>query len=555
VIAGTPKYVSNLADAIEGTTRYAAFKAAHRAEKLAVETSSPRRPMVYVGANDGMLHGFDANTNEERFAFIPTATIENLYKLPAQKYTGTGHQYYVDGTPVINDVYFDDAWHTVLVGTLRAGGRSLFALDITDPENITLLWEKSFGDTDLDNLGYTFPQPVIARLHTGNWAVVIGNGYGNQAGGAADKASLMIFNIKTGALQREMVVTGDISKANGLSSVRLADNNSDGVADYAYAGDLQGNMWRFDLVTTSPTSPTATDPFKRGTGFLGNIDANTFAVSYGGTPLYTATDSRAAGTATAQAIMAPPSLVRHPSTLGYLVIFGTGKYFESNDGNVDSTRANTLYGIWDRKTKAQMTSSRTALTRANLEAQTITEQPANPFSDSIAQGIRIVSNNSVQWYNTAATTQTDSDVDRWGWALDFKVTGSTPTYSGEMMINSMAVRGQTLLLSTLTPNSNPCAGDVDSWLYGLDPVTGGRTKFNVFDLNNDKTVDDYDKISLNGSVISSYKKPGSGGFTTNNGDIFTAPSQGGGMKYSSGPNSTGRQSWRAIEAPEEVPST
>ncbi|MGY4533751.1 type IV pilus assembly protein PilY1 [Pseudomonas sp. TE3786] len=553
VIVGTPKNVAYLMDAIEdlsgtGVRSYKRFKAANRATKNDGEDNSPRRPMVYVGANDGMLHGFDANTGEERFAFVPTAAIQNIYKLPAQRYTGSGHQYYVDGTPTVADVFFANAWHTVLVGTMRAGGRSLFALDITDPDHISLLWEKNFTDTGLSNLGYTFSQPTIARLHTGNWAAVIGNGYGNQSSSIADNASLMIFNIETGELQRELVVAGDNTKANGLSTPRLADNNSDGVADYAYAGDLQGNMWRFDLVTTRAV-PVTPDPFKRGTGFLGNINANNFAVAYGGTPLYKATDSRAASSATAQAITAPPSLVRHPSTLGYLVIFGTGKYFETTDSTVDSTRAMTLYGIWDRKTKGQNTSSRTALKRSDLQAQTINSQPTNPFKDNVAvQGIRIVSNNTVQWYVDDAKSTDDSQVNKWGWALDLKVVGSTPTYSGEMVINPMAARGQTLLLNTLTPNADPCKEGVDSWQYGLDPTTGGRTKFNVFDLDNSGTIDDNDAYVSGGAgtVVSAYKKPGSGGFTTNNGEVFTAPSQGGGMKYNTGPGTTGRQSWRAI---------
>jgi type IV pilus assembly protein PilY1 len=549
VIVGTPKNVGYLMDVIDGTSgaqSYNTFKAANRAEKTSTEVSSPRRPMVYVGANDGMLHGFDANTGEERFAFVPTAVIQNLYKLPAQRYTGSGHQYYVDGTPVVADVFFGNAWHTVLVGTLRAGGRSLFALDVTDPENISLLWEKSFTDTNLNNLGYTFSQPTIARLHTGNWAVVTGNGYGNQASSTADNASLLIFNIATGELQRELVVTGDTSKANGLSSPRLADNNADGVADYAYAGDLQGNMWRFDLVTTRAV-PVTPDPFKRGTGFLGNIAASNFAVSYGGSPLYKATDSRASGTATPQTIMAPPSLVRHPSTLGYLVIFGTGKYFETGDGTKDDTRAMTVYGIWDRKTKGQTTSTRTPPTRSSLQAQTITSQPStNPFSANVdVDGIRTVSDNTVQWYNTGATDTADSDVNKWGWALDLKVANSTPTYSGEMVISPMSARGQTLLLGTLTPNSDPCKEGVDSWIYGLDATTGGRTKYNVFDLDNSRTIDDNDSFTSNGSslVVSSYKSKGST-FTTNAGDLFGSNSSG--MKYSSGPGSTGRQSWRVI---------
>lgn len=493
--------------------------------------------MVYVGANDGMLHGFNADNGNEVFAYIPTAVLKNLYRLPAQNYNAAGHRFFVDGSPVVNDVYFNDAWHTVLVGTLRAGGRSLFALDITDPANITLLWERSFDDTlpaaDLDNLGYTFPQPTIARLHTGQWSVVTGNGYGNQGSSTPDKASLMIFNIETGALMRELVVTGDTTTANGLSGVKLADNNSDGIADYAYAGDLQGNMWRFDLVTTSST-PASPDPFLKSA--IGTIDASVFKVSYDGNPLYKAFDSRTPG-ATIQPISAPPSLVRHPSGKGYLVIFGTGKYFEIGDGIADTARALTLYGIWDKNTKAEVTSAPSPiLTRTNLQEQTIDLQPINTFAlNEAVKGIRILSQNSVDW-----TTKS-------GWRLDFKVSGVSN--DGEMLISPMSARGQTLLLSTITPNADPCSDGVGSWQYAIDPFTGGRTKFNVFDLDNSKDINNGDSYKQTGQpdkVISGYKKDGSGGFTTNNQEIFTSP-DGTGMKYSPGPTSKGRQSWRAIE--------
>jgi type IV pilus assembly protein PilY1 len=534
VIVTTPKYVSNLADRIEGLTStdassYTLFKAA----KLT------RTPMVYVGANDGMLHGFNVNSGDELFAYVPSAVLKNLYRLPAQNYNAAGHRFFVDGSPVVNDVYFGGAWHTVLVGSLRAGGRSLFALDITDPTDIKLLWERSFNDTtpaaDLANLGYTFSQPNIARLHTGQWAVVTGNGYGNQSSSTPDKASLMIFNIETGALMKELVVTGDTTIANGLSGVKLADNNSDGIADYAYAGDLQGNMWRFDLVTTSST-PASPDPFLKSA--IGNIDASTFKVSYDGRPLYSAFDGRSIGPAK-QAISAPPSLVRHPSGLGYLVIFGTGKYFETGDGTADTSRALTLYGIWDKETKGKTTSTPSPiLTRANLQAQTIDLEPANTFAANAAvDGIRILSQNTVDW-----TTKR-------GWLLDFKVTGASN--AGEMLINPMSARGQTLLLSTITPNADPCSDGVGSWQYAIDPYTGGRTKFNVFDLDNSKEIssdDSYKQTGQTDKVISGYKKDGSGGFTTNNQEIFTSP-DGTGMKYSPGPTSKGRQSWRAIETP------
>jgi type IV pilus assembly protein PilY1 len=312
-------------------------------------------------------------------------------------------------------------------------------------------------------------------------------------------------------------------------------------------------MWRFDLFPASARDGTGTDPFKRGTGGISDSASNAtdFAISYGGKPIYSAKDSRASG-ATGQTIMAAPSLVRHPTTLGYLVIFGTGKYFETTDGNVDSTRAQSLYGIWDRKTRAQSTSApSTALARTNLVSQTITEEAtSNPFAaNTNVEGIRTVSQNSIQWYTTGATDTSDSSVSKWGWVLDLKIDGSS-TLSGEMMVNPMATRGTTLLANTLTPNADPCKEGVDSWIYGLDPYTGGRTRYNVFDLNNDKTINDSDTYGSGNNVVSGYKKPGAGGFTTNNGEIYTSPGLGSGMMYSSGPTSTGRQTWRVI--PEEA---
>ncbi len=120
-----------------------------------------------------MLHGFDATNGEETFAFVPSAVFPKLHKLTGKSYEGAHHQFYVDGSPVVADVYMSGEWRTVLVGTLRAGGKGLFALDVTDPSNIKLLWEFDDGDIPQEKsvrLGYSFPRPTIARLHNGKWA-------------------------------------------------------------------------------------------------------------------------------------------------------------------------------------------------------------------------------------------------------------------------------------------------------------------------------------------------------------------------------------------------
>ncbi|NJM11548.1 MAG: hypothetical protein HC889_06400 [Synechococcaceae cyanobacterium SM1_2_3] len=157
-------------------------------------TYKNRRPMVYIGANDGMLHGFDAKTGKEVFAYVPNAIFSKLNALTEQTYIKQ-HQYYVDGSPTVIDVYVGDAWRTVLVSGLRAGGNSYFALDVTDPGTIdpitgdltnsgslteanaagVVMWE--FTDPDL---GLTFSQPSVVKLSDGTWVTVFGNGYNSK---------------------------------------------------------------------------------------------------------------------------------------------------------------------------------------------------------------------------------------------------------------------------------------------------------------------------------------------------------------------------------------
>lgn len=564
VVVGTPAYLAYLADAIENPTGtrtgyqgYSAFREANQ--------KSNRREMVYVGGNDGMLHGFNASTGVEEFAFIPTEVIKNLYRLTGQNYVGAEHRYFVDGTPIVRDVYMGDdtGWRTVLIGTLRAGGRALFALDITDPSQIKLLWE--FGTAKDTDLGYTFAQPEIVRLHTGEWAVLQGNGYDSTN----DKAALLIIDIKTGDLIKKITVPdtveNNVTLANGLSSVRGADNNGDGLVDYAYAGDLQGNLWRFDLVKASPSpdTPVAVDPFARTNTEVSSTTKTDFKLAYGNRPLFVAKDK--AGKR--QPITIQPSLVRHPTGYGYLVLMGTGKYFEASDANVDTSRAMTLYGIWDRKTKRQKTDTNTALagtrftsgtTLGRLMEQSFTEQQDNVvIGDDIQSAnrdIKLLSERIPQWYRTPAANETldipndDTAVNQWGWALDMAVTsasGTTARLEGEMIINNMTASGSILFLSSLTPNQDPCQAGADTWLYGVDAHTGGRTRFNVLDLNADRMVNSTDEY--NAKIVSGMRFPALGGFTLAPGNkVFGSDGAANPFTVGDDPNSSGRQSWHIV---------
>jgi type IV pilus assembly protein PilY1 len=552
VVVEGAQYLAHLAGTIDGTiAKYAAFRSANKSCTGAeAEGTSCRRSQVYVGANDGMLHAFDAKTGVEKFAFIPSAVIPHLNQLTASDYNEDGgrHRYYVDGTPVVRDVYIapkgstTKEWRTVLVGTLRGGGRSIFALDVTNPDDIKLLWEFGAGDDIPDeaaentpsDVGYSFPVPTLARLHSGEWAVVTGNGYDSASG----RASLLLIDIATGELIRNIPVatTGDAAVGNGLSSVRVADNNNDGIADYAYAGDLKGNLWRFDLIDTSGQDALTA---------VADADDD-YKVSFGGSPLFRARESYSTGAegsadGNSQAITAPPSLVRHPSLIGYIVIFGTGRYFSDTDKA--STDMQTLFGIWDKKTRGEPTSNTPLLTRSNLQAQTFGLQTTASFADgeaSASKTIRVLSQNKVGWDLTHIDSTASAG--KSGWYLDLKVGSSL---KGERVVDEMAVRGQALLVSTRTPESDPCSAGVEGWTYGINPFTGGRTGFNVFDLNGDNTVDIKDAYTTedDSQIASGFQTP-AGGFTLSGNMLFDT--SGSAIQTSFGPNTSGRQTWNIV---------
>lgn len=500
-VVGTPTYLPYLADRIDGSRgEYLAFQ-----KKYTTSGPNPGRPeLIYVGANDGMLHAISAADGSEVFAFIPQTLLQHMPKLTGQNYKGGGHRFYVDGSPIVRDVYINNQWRTVLVGTLRAGGKSLFALDVTEPgadgSGVKLLWEITNDTDDFENLGYSFPEPEITRLHSGEWAVLQGNGYDSADG----VASLFIIDIADGSLIKEIIAEEGEDGPNGLSSIRGADNNADGIVDYAYAGDLQGNLWRFDLSKTSSRTIVG-DPF--GPTNQSAVTAADYKVSYGGQPLYKARYSGGQ----VQPITSPPSLVRHPSRLGYLVLFGTGKYFEIDDAAPDTTKAHTMYAIWDRLTKAQSGSHPADLTRSNLQPQSIEQQKVTTFTNdgsSITRELRYISENDVTWYRDGVTpTQeaNNSNVQTWGWFVDLEVNSK----QGEMMIQRMSAQGDTLLFNTLTPNADPCADGATYWAYAVNPYTGGRTRHPTFDFNQDGKFDLQDTDG--GTVPSAYStaSPGS----------------------------------------------
>lgn len=513
VLVKDAQYLTYRADSLDGSDgKYRSFQ-----EKVA-----SRPPMIYVGANDGMLHAFNADDGKEVFAFIPTPVIENLDKLTDPDYGEGTHQFYVDGTPVVADVYYNNEWHTVLLGSLGAGGRGVFALDITNPAQPELLWELT-SDDDPD-MGYSLPQPSIARLHNGRWAALIPNGY-NSGSASEGKAVLFIVDIATGEVKKLEATTKETegSFSNGLSSVRTADFNGDGVVDYAYAGDLRGNIWRFDLLDTDSSTPFAKT----------TISADKFKVSFSGTPLFVATD----GT-TRQPITAAPSLVRHPTSMGYLVIAGTGRYLSGTDKT--STALQSVYGIWDRQTAGETAGTTKELSRIALQEQTITEETTTITGEN--RTVRLLSEENISWYQTDAADTEDHSVKTWGWFLDLKAEEA----KGERVVDDMRIYGDGLVFSTITPNADPCSAGLDGFIYAINPSTGGRTAYNVFDLSGDGLVNTDD--SQDGEVVSGLEAP-AGGWSISDGELYFT--DGSSIKIDAGNLSSGRQSWRLIPSADD----
>ncbi len=534
------RYLTGHANRIEGTSSdydYGQF----------LLDQQSRTPMVYVGANDGMLHAFNADTGREEFAFVPSAVIKNLHKLTGTGYGESNHQFFVDGSPVVADVFINNQWRTVLVGTLGAGGKGIFALDVTDVGKVgggpKLLWEfgeeqlQDKGDQLQDNksvkMGYSFPQPTIARLHNGKWAVVTGNGYSAE-GSTNGKAALLIIDVATGNLTTSLEVSGENGIANGLSTPKLADINGDGIADYAYAGDLQGNVWRFDM---APNNGDADNPFMRK-GEPRVSETVQFQVSFGANPLFTAktADNKR------QPVMAAPSIVRHPTGLGYLIVFGTGKYFAEGDKNGNPDIANTLYGVWDPTTKIARSANKSGFpyagnySRSNLQQQTMQSQLHSVTNGGEA---RLLSNHAVEWAEKRAdgswrTSKPGNSSLKAGWYFDLAI-------DREMIVADMLQFGRTLYLQSLVPNTDPCSSGVDNWSYAIDPVTGGRTLHHAWT--------DFRSTSVNTQVITAVKMDGEGGLS-----LGQKPDSGyevctGGTcnDVTPDPASIGRQSWRIVE--------
>lgn len=403
------------------------------------QVNSVRQSIVLSGANDGMLHAFNAVTGDEQWAFIPKSLLGNLKLLRNKPYI---HRNYVDGSITVGDAYISSkttsgatdspAWHTIAVCGLREGGKSFFALDITNPDNPIPLWELNAAASN--NLGYSFATPLILKLKDRDqpegflWVAVLANGY---EGGGGDTASLLIVNLATGAIVKEISKKG--TAPNGLATPAAIDLDRDGYADYLYAGDLNGQLWKFDLSSDNTSQ-------------------------WGAERLFTAEDSHG----NAQPITTAPDVVVR---LGYqYVFFGTGKYYEF--GDLSSTQVQSFYGVKDDNSTKNMT-------RRDLTAQTVT----NISYDG--ELYRVSSSNPIGTKS--------------GWYIDLPETG-------ERVIYDPQVSSRKVIFTTFTPSTDPCSYGGTSWLMEVYLDTGGALNKPVFDVTGDSLVTSGDTVGENGAL-------------------------------------------------------
>lgn len=382
---------SRQGDIVNSEVWYTGIPASNYAFKGYSEFTSDykeRAPMIYVGGNDGMLHGFSATDGSEKIAYVPQGVIPHLNRLTAPAYNQQ-HRYFVDGSPMTGDVDVANNdttthtpdWRTLLVGTLGAGGKGYFVLDVTNPSNFsadnanTLAVLDRTRNADISppdctlnglttvqknacvedqDIGHITAAPVrhsanilratqITLLNNNRWAVVLGNGYNST-----NQRPVLLVQYLDGSKELLRIPattdTAGTGKANdnGLSAPRLVDLNGDERPDIAYAGDNQGNLWKFDL-----TSYNASD----------------WSVAFGGAPLFTAQHG-GSGTALPQPITVAPTVRANDrkkceldtatneckantttAVGGMMVAFGTGRNVATEDQA--STTVQTVYSVLD----------------------------------------------------------------------------------------------------------------------------------------------------------------------------------------------------------------
>jgi len=445
------------------------------------------KDVIYAGGNDGMLHAFDARTGldtsgKEIFAYVPGLVFADLIHLTNSAYT---HRYYVDMTPHVISTESND----LLVGGLGKGGKGYYCLDVTNAASISsestlanrVKWE--FPNTfttsaDIADIGYSYSEAFIVQSYdTGHpWVVIFGNGY------ASTNEHAVLFALDAFTGNRIAKIDTGVGSCNGLSTPVPVDVNMDNKVDYVYAGDLKGNLWKFDFTDT--------------------LASNWEVAYYSGStpkPLFQAKDD--AGNT--QPITVKPDVMFHcdPSMPGYIVVIGTGKYL--GYGDFIDTSTQTIYGIWDygddsddseylgsfnRSTTPQLSNQPNTVTLLE-QTEIYYDKPSGSSSM-----LRVLSQNPPDWVTVTDSSGEDdnpsnAEPNHAGWYFDLPI-------SKERVIRNFMIRDGKVIIITSIPKDSPCEAGGDSILMEMSACTGGRLSDPQFDVGNDATIDTSDLISI-----------------------------------------------------------
>lgn len=436
---------------------YGAFDTSYAAH-LANKASRPE--LVVLGGNAGVVHFFRASDGTEVFGFLPQGGLANL-DLIARKDYGTNdnfHRFFIDGPMMEADAKIGGQWTNLVLGAMGAGGKSLFALRIptaygsdgmtsADFGASTVLWEKS-GDSDAD-IGHMFADFAVGKIKGGDdYVAFVGNGVYSSSG----KAVLLIVKLADGSILKKLTV--DTSGGNGLMGVSVIRDVETKEVVGAYAGDLKGNLWRFDFEGGSETQ---------------------WKVGFAGAPLFVATGPQGAR----QAITAPPVFVNH-SESGRVVLFGTGQLVDETDS--DTTATQTFYGAWDPTAIGAWSAGSSPFAGGAADRELLQEQVIDP--DPVT-GVGIDGT-----YFEVRSTDVDWQTKK-GWFIDL------PFSRQRVIYPSLVLAGKYIYFSTLVPAAPAAQCDVstgEGYNFLLQAVDGGVVPDAVFDTDGDGDIDDDDVV-------------------------------------------------------------
>ncbi|MBF6630432.1 MAG: pilus assembly protein PilY [Comamonas sp.] len=450
------------------TTRYS-----DTSYKEFYENNKNRTKAIFVGANDGMLHAFNAESMEEIFAYIPSWLSPKLSRLTSSDYNSSRHTAYVDATPTVAEAQLGNNWKTVLVSGTGAGGQGVFALDVTNPRQFSkdkVLWE--FTDADDASLGNVVGQPKIFKFRTSapesksisyKWFAVVAGGINNymhdginnysttgepalflldlsKSKTASWQLGVNYFKITTPIFKNLADQTAD-SNGTAIPSGIInfdATSNIDGSIQYIYFGDLHGQMWKLDMAEAnfSSSSESAWNLAK----------LSYFKKSGSPKPLFVARTSSST-TAPIQPISMVPSIAHGPNQ-SYIISFGTGKYLEASDNLVNNAiKKESFYVLYD----LPESTLDTAGTGDSARIRNRDRLQAASISGNAISAAKFIWSKPTDAQNTPVNKKS-------GWYIDYPLSGSS---GGEKQITQAVLFGKNIYFNSILPptaTTNACGG-------------------------------------------------------------------------------------------------